>query len=91
MYKVIFSKKSKAFLEKNPGYKSKALDISKQFVKLISGEKENIDVKKMKGEWKGFYRVRSGKIRIMLSIDIDTEVLYVERIGFRGDVFKDRK
>lgn len=91
MYKVIFSKKSKAFLEKNPEYKSKVLDTSKQFVKLLSGEKENLDVKKMKGEWKGFYRIRSGKIRMMLSIDIDTEVLYVERIGFRGDVYKGRK
>ncbi len=28
----------------------------------------------------------------MLSIDIetDTEIIYVDRIGFRGDVFKDR-
>jgi mRNA interferase RelE/StbE len=44
----------------------------------------------MKGKWEGFYRVRSGKIRILLSIDIDEKVLYIDRIGFRGDVFKDR-
>lgn len=42
----------------------------------------------MKGDWDGFYRLRSGKIRIILSIDVDKQVIYVERIGFRGDVFK---
>ncbi len=91
MYNVIFSKKSKSFQDKNPGYKSKILDLLKKFIRFVFGERENIDVKKMKGEWDGFYRLRSGKIRIILSIDLDKEVLYVERIGFRGDVFKDRE
>jgi len=91
MFKVIFSKNSKSFLDKNPEYKSRVLDISRKFLKLISGEKEHIDIKKMKGDWEGFYRVRSGKTRIILSIYIDREEIYIERIGFRGDVFKDRK
>ena len=90
MYKLTISKKSKNFFDKNPGYRDKTIEISKRFLKLISGEKENIDVKKMKGKWDGFYRIRSGKIRILLSIDIDNDVLYIERVGFRGDVFKDK-
>ena len=48
-------------------------------------------VKKMKGKWEGFYRIKSGKIRILLSIDIDADTLYIERVGFRGDVYKDKK
>ena len=91
MYKVIFSKSSKTFLKRNPGYKTKTIEISKKFIRLISGEKEKLDVKKMKGKWEGFYRVRSGRTRILLSIDIDEKVLYIDRIGFRGDVFKDRE
>lgn len=91
MYKVIFSKNSKNFLKKNPGHKTKAIEISKKFIRLISGGKEKLDVKKMKGKWEGFYRVRSGRTRILLSIDIDEKVLYIDRIGFRGDVFKDRE
>jgi mRNA-degrading endonuclease RelE of RelBE toxin-antitoxin system len=88
MYKVIFSKSSKTFLGKNPGYKTKAIEIAKKFIRLITGEAENLDVKKMKGKWEGFYRIRSGKIRLILSFDVDAATLYVDRIGFRGDVYK---
>jgi mRNA interferase RelE/StbE len=90
MYKLIFSKKSRHFFERNPNYKPKVIDAARQFIRFLSGNKENIDVKKMKGKWEGFYRIKSGRIRILLSINIDTEILYIERVGFRGDVYKDK-
>lgn len=46
----------------------------------------DLDIKKMKGEWLGFYRLRIGKIRIIFRLsDDDIEVF---TIGVRGDVYK---
>lgn len=42
----------------------------------------------MKGDWDGYYRINIGKIRIIFSTDINNEELYVERIGYRGDIYK---
>lgn len=91
MYRVISSKKSDAFFKKNPHWKKKVIEIAKQFIRFLRGQKENLDIKKLKGKWEGFYRIKSGKIRILLSIDIDADILFIERVGFRGDVYKDKK
>ena len=34
-------------------------------VKLIERKLDNLDIKEMKGEWKGHYRCRKGSIRII--------------------------
>lgn len=91
MYRVISSKKSDTFFKKNPQWKKKVIEIAKQFIRFLRGQEENLDIKKLKGKWEGFYRIKSGKIRILLSIDIDADTLYIERVGFRGDVYKDKK
>lgn len=47
-----------------------------------------LDIKQMKGDWEGFYRLRVGKVRLIFTID--TEVCQVEiySIGNRGDIYK---
>mgnify|MGYP001092506117 CR=1 FL=1 len=51
------------------------------------GEDISIDVKKLKGEWKGYYRVRNGKIRIILKVHKDSKVLYIDVVDFRSNVY----
>jgi mRNA interferase RelE/StbE len=66
-------------------------DVKKQiegFLKKLHGETVNIDVKKLKGQWKGYFRIRKGKLRIIFSVDTGSGSLYVERIDFRGEVYK---
>jgi mRNA interferase RelE/StbE len=46
------------------------------------------DIKKMRGEWNGFYRLRIGKIRIIFRVNFEVKELDVYIIGFRGDVYK---
>jgi mRNA interferase RelE/StbE len=48
----------------------------------------DLDIKKMKGEWEGFYRLRVGKIRIIFTLSNDFEGIEVYTIGARGDVYK---
>ena len=47
-----------------------------------------LDIKKMRGEWEGFYRLRVGKIRVIFIVDFDSSQLEVYTIGARGDVYK---
>ena len=58
------------------------------FLRKLLGESINIDVKKLKGEWKGYFRIRKGRLRIIFSIDTSHRSIYVERIDFRGDAYK---
>ena len=45
-------------------------------------------VKHMVGEWAGYHRIRIGKLRIIYWFDKKEDIVYVDHIGPRGDVYK---
>ena len=45
-----------------------------------------LDIKKMRGDWEGFYRIRIGKIRVIFTLTANSKDIEVFKIGFRGDV-----
>ncbi|MCE2907066.1 MAG: type II toxin-antitoxin system RelE/ParE family toxin, partial [Anabaena sp. CoA2_C59] len=47
-----------------------------------------LDIKKMKGDWEGFYRLRIGKIRIVFTVNTQSGEVEIFTIGARGDVYK---
>ena len=47
-----------------------------------------LDIKKMRGDWEGFYRLRVGKMRVIFIVDFDSSQLEVYTIGARGDIYK---
>ena len=49
---------------------------------------KELDVKRLEGEWRGFLRMRSGKMRIIFRIDREDDVVLVYEIDYRGDVYK---
>jgi len=49
---------------------------------------KELDVKRLEGEWKGFLRMRLGKVRVIFRIDKEENVLLVYEIDHRGDVYK---
>jgi mRNA interferase RelE/StbE len=61
---------------------------------LIAVEEQGIipftvlDIKKMKGEWEGFYRLRIGKIRVIFTVSLDGADVEIYTIRARGDVYK---
>lgn len=48
----------------------------------------DLDIKKMKGQWEGFYRLRVGKIRVIFTVNLDSASIEIYTIGARGDVYK---
>jgi mRNA interferase RelE/StbE len=41
----------------------------------------------MSGDWAGYYRIRVGDFRIIFWLDKREDVIYVDHIGSRGDVY----
>ncbi len=47
-----------------------------------------LDIKKMRGDWAGFYRLRIGSIRIIFAVDLTSGDVDIYAIGSRGDIYK---
>ena len=48
----------------------------------------DFDLKKMKGEWAGFHRLRIGSMRVIFKVDEKSNTIDVYKIGGRGDIYK---
>ena len=86
-WSVEYSKKANAFIEEH-SIENKVKDSVRAFILKISGSTINIDVKKLKGEWAGYYRIRKGKLRIILKTDSENQIIFITIVDFRGDVYK---
>ncbi len=84
---VRYSKQTSRFLQKH-SIDSLDDDIRKAIRRVIFKEETNIDVKKMKGEWQGYYRIRQGDLRIIIRFEAENKIVFVHRIGWRGNVYR---
>jgi len=86
MSKVVVHRNAANYLNRLPE------GIRSQIKGLLKGlEKEAVDqsgVKRMLGEWAGYYRMRVGKFRILFWFDEKDDTVYVDHIGPRGDIYK---
>ncbi len=85
---IDLSKSSLKFINKNNINKKNIVSILIIAIKKLQGQNINIDIKKMSGNWEGFYRVRKGKIRILISISFEDLSIYVDKIDYRGNIYK---
>ena len=87
-WRIDFSANSLKFLNKNNINVSFIIDKIKLAFLKFKGESVNIDIKKLKGGWEGFYRIRSGKIRIIIEFQFEQSRAYIEEIDWRGKAYK---
>ncbi len=80
IYKVEFEKKAQKFLAKQ--HKQQRIRLYKAISKLPDGT----DIKKLKGY--DLYRLRVGDYRIIYSMDDVVNIITIENINNRGDVYK---
>jgi mRNA interferase RelE/StbE len=89
--RFIYSDQAEKFVRKN----SDSLSFEKveevvrlSLKKIIERERNNADIKKLKAEWKGHWRVRMGSIRVIFRYENSEPVItYITRIEFRGSVY----
>jgi mRNA interferase RelE/StbE len=85
---IDFSKESLEFLKKNNLEETLIIEKVKLALRKFRGENLNINIKKLRGVWEGFYRIRFGKLRIICEFQFENYRVYVERIDWRGQVYK---
>jgi len=88
MWKINLSKQTDKFTRKKKIRDNEILSFIHKFINYCKGTDENIDVKRMKGKWKGCYRIRIGNVRMILKVDFKEQTIFVERMDYRGEVYK---
>ena len=87
-WEVSFSARSLKFLEQKNIEEDFILSEIRLALKRFRGEEVNVDIKRLKGAWEGFHRIRSGKLRIIAEFDFRMKRVYIEAIDWRGNVYK---
>jgi mRNA-degrading endonuclease RelE of RelBE toxin-antitoxin system len=65
-WRIDFLKDSLKFLAKNNLIEDIVVDKIKIALLKLKGEDVNINIKKLRGKWEGFYRIRDAKLRIIV-------------------------
>jgi mRNA interferase RelE/StbE len=86
MYKIELSRKAAKFYRKADAPTVRRLNAALD--QLAESPSHHYNIKPLTGELEGSYRLRIGGIRIIYSIDDADRIVYIEVIGFRGDVYK---
>ena len=86
-WEIGFSREAEKFL-KRENIRSEAVAEITKFLKTMKGEPLSVDVKKLKGDWQGFYRIRKSKLRIIFELNFEEHLIYVARVNHRGGVYK---
>ena len=87
-WKFGFSQESQKFLKTNKITEDEIIEIIRKTVRKFQGENINIDIRKLKGEWLGFYRIRKGNLRIITEFNFDKCSVLIEKIDWRGEAYK---
>jgi len=87
-WRINFSKNSLKFLSKNNFDEDLVVNKIKLTILKFRGGGASIDIKKLSGEWEGFYRIRSGKLRIIVEFQFEQSRVHIEEIDWRGNAYK---
>jgi len=87
-WRIDFSANSLKFLKQNNLDESFVIDKMQLALRKFKGEDINVSIKKLGGAWEGFYRIRSGKTRIIVEFQFEYNRAHIEEIDWRGNVYK---
>ena len=90
--KITYLKRAAKFLNKNNAItESKVDELIIAFAKKhFYGHDINIDYKQMQGNLDNIFRIRKGKLRIIIKVQQDEIIIeaIIQDIGYRGDIYK---
>ena len=87
-WSINFSANSLKFIKKNNLEENVIIDKIKLSLRQFQGENINVDIKKLSGKWEGFYRIRAGRLRIIVEFQFEQTQVYIEEIDWRGNAYK---
>jgi mRNA interferase RelE/StbE len=88
MWKISLSREADKFLKSEKISDDLLRTQIGKFINALRGADENVHMRKLKGKWEGYFRIRIGRMRIILRLDFGTKEIFIDRIDFRGSVYK---
>jgi mRNA interferase RelE/StbE len=85
-WKIDYAKSAAKFIGEHR-ISEEVRDLIKNLILRINGKQIKIDLKKLKGKWDGYLRIRKGKIRIILKVHKEEKRIFVKKVDFRGSVY----
>ncbi|MFZ5592317.1 MAG: type II toxin-antitoxin system RelE family toxin [Bacillota bacterium] len=49
--------------------------------------RSDLDIKRLHGEHKGYFRLRLGTVRLVYTVDPEKGQIYIDALGYRGSVY----
>ena len=86
-----FSNQADKFLAKHRLSDVSVIEIVRRALMKLDGETVAIDLERLREPWKGFFRVRAQKTRIIFSFDAHAHNVYIAVINFRDSAYRRRK
>ena len=87
-WSVDFSSRSLKFIAGNHISEEEISEKVRLVLCKFSGEAVSVDVRKLKGKWAGFYRIRSGNLRIIAAFYFELKEVFIDVIDWRGNAYK---
>ena len=85
MYEIILHNRAVKFYKQLDD--KKAARINRAIESLLENPASGKNIKMLKGELNGKFRLRAGKYRIVYRIENDQNIVIIEDIGVRGRIY----
>ena len=86
-----FSRQADKFLAQQRIADDVVIDVVGRALRKLDGEVIAVDLERLHDPWKGFYRVRMQKIRIIFSFDAHERRVNIAIVDFRNSVYRKRR
>jgi len=84
---IELSRHASTFITVNHISKEHVFSLIADAIRNFQGEIISFDIRKMKGGWEGFYRIRKGKWRAIVEFDFNKHSVFIEDIDWRGNIY----
>ncbi|OGG57580.1 hypothetical protein A2853_01795 [Candidatus Kaiserbacteria bacterium RIFCSPHIGHO2_01_FULL_55_17] len=83
-----FSQQAEKFLAHRHLPDTFAIEPVRRAIQKLMGEVVAVDLRKTSGKWVNCYRVRTGKVRVIFSINFERYHVLIEVVDNRGSVYR---
>ncbi|MEK7063217.1 MAG: hypothetical protein AAB955_00830 [Patescibacteria group bacterium] len=88
---VSLSHQASRYLKQHRIPEEEIIEVARLAVRKVFGEKVAINLIALTGPWKGYYRARARKVRIVFAIDLDLQHIYIDTVDNRDRVYRKKR
>lgn len=85
MFKIVLHDRAKKSFERLPTHAARLVSFALEELRLDPLGSPHI--KKLHGEWQGYFRLRVGSYRIVYYVDDAQNLIFVDDLGPRGNIY----